>query len=486
MEPPSRSLLGEAIWTAASLVLLGVLGGGIICEPALLGLSLLGAVVVFLVVSRPMMGFWMVVALTPIESIGPVAFKATKLCKLALAALTACGLVIASVKRNSFGRESFCGDVADCHGAVSEGDRDGGGIAPDGLRLPWLLLAGSGFLASLLANSPWTSLAGLGSLLVFLFLYQAVRRAPCEAETAGGVLRTVCVVAVFVSALAVGQAFCGYGGLLGSNEQRSVEAEGLESTLWPGIERASSTLNGPTAAGAFLALAAVIAAAHAMVTSKRRTLYLLGALACAAGVLATFSRGAILGCLCGITFAGLALGRLRWRRLALMMLPLALAAAGLLSDESVRGYLRIGVDLASVSPSRFDAWSAAFAMIPQHPLFGIGFYQFQEMSQGLEGFSDTPVHPHNGFLKALVEQGPLGAAGYLLFAGTFLRRSWKSIRAPSSPAHRWILAAIGGVGVSLFAQELFDASLVMGGSSIALLFACLLAMQGSLIGGHAR
>ena len=42
--------------------------------------------------------------------------------------------------------------------------------------------------------------------------------------------------------------------------------------------------------------------------------------------------------------------------------------------------------------------------------------------------------------------------------------------------------AIAGEGASLFTQELFDANLTIGGSSIAILFAILLALQASEIG----
>jgi O-antigen ligase len=444
-----------AIWTAGCLALLGVLGASIFCEPFLVLSSVLAAALVFLVFSRPIAGLWLLVALTPIEMIGPVTFHATKACKLGLALVA-----VAAVFMNT----------SDCRPA-----------GEDPYRWRWLLFAASGFFASLVSQSALVSLVGLASLLIYMLLYQAVRRLKIPLSKAARLLQTICVLGVLFSGLALAQTFNGYGGLLGSREQQAMEAEGLVNTLWPGIDRASALFNLPTAAGAFLALAAVIAAAHAMVTSKRRALYLLALIASFAGVLATFSRGAILGCVSGTAFAWFALGRWRARQLMVFLLASVLVLGALFSDNGVRGYLRIGADLASVSPSRFDAWTAAFAIIPRHPLFGIGFYQFQEMSQGLEGFSDTPVHPHNGFLKALVEQGPVGAIAYLLFAAIFIKSSWRSARCAREPEHCWISAAIGGAGVALFTQELFDAGLVVGGSSIALLFASLLAVQSSLI-----
>jgi O-antigen ligase len=390
----------------------------------------------------------------------------TKTCKLGLACLTAAAL---------FFRAS---DPQACDRDHHRAGRDC--VEKDAFRWSWRLFAVSGFFASVMAESPLTSMAGLASLLTYIFLYRAVRRVNFQSARASKVLQTLAASGVLVSGLALAQTFCGYAGQLGSRELQAMEADGLAGTLWPGIERASALFNGPTAAGAFLAIAGVIAAVRAMVCSRRRVLFLFALVACFAGVLATFSRGAILGFFSGTAFAWFALGRGRARQLIFFLLASALAWGALLSDNPVRGYLRIGADLASVSPSRFDVWTAAFAIIRRHPLFGIGFYQFHEMSQGVEGFSNTPAHPHNGILKALVEQGPVGAVAYLLFAAIFVKTAWRGVRSALGREHCWILAASGGAGIALFTQELFDAGLVIGGSSIALLFACLLAMQASL------
>jgi hypothetical protein len=44
-----------------------------------------------------------------------------------------------------------------------------------------------------------------------------------------------------------------------------------------------------------------------------------------------------------------------------------------------------------------------------------------------------------------------------------------------------MFGSIGGIGVCLFTQELFDAGFTMGGSSLAILFATLLGLQVSLL-----
>jgi O-antigen ligase len=133
--------------------------------------------------------------------------------------------------------------------------------------------------------------------------------------------------------------------------------------------------------------------------------------------------------------------------------------------------------LVSTSESRFDAWHATLTIIGRNPVAGIGFYEFQELSQGIEGVSETTVHPHNGFLKALVEQGPLAGLAYLLFLAGFLTTAIMALRLPQSSEDKWIFASIGGIGACLFTQELFDAGFTIGGSSVAILFATLLGLQ---------
>src|SRR5258708_8397670 len=153
-----------------------------------------------------------------------------------------------------------------------------------------------------------------------------------------------------------------------------MEADGALSTVWPMIERASAAFNGPSAAGAFLGLGSIIALAHAEVFRESRGRYLLAGLLCLLGVLATFSRGAILGSLAGFVFSSWAMGLLSKRRLALVTVFAVLAPALVFSMEGTRTYLRLGADLASVSPTRIDAWQATFVILKRHPIFGIGFY----------------------------------------------------------------------------------------------------------------
>jgi O-antigen ligase len=319
----------------------------------------------------------------------------------------------------------------------------------------------------------------LVSICIFVFLYGSVGASRALVGQRERVLAAVMWLGALCSVLCLAQLMFGYDGVLGSPEQRAMQAEGVLDTFWPGIERGSATLNGPSAAGAFCAIAGVIALTRTL-TQNSRIRDLTLAVLCAGGVLATFSRGALLGLLAGCAFACWAMGFLSRRRLWLVGgLVASLLFLGF-ATENVRNYLRLGSDLVSVSESRVDAWQATRIILAHHPIFGIGFYEFRDVAQGIEGFSDTPLHPHNGFLKALVEEGPVGGLGYLLYVAFFLRFGLRAIRGNGEKDFRWAHGAIAGAGVSLFTQELFDANLTVGGSSIAILFATLLGLQVSL------
>jgi O-antigen ligase len=269
----------------------------------------------------------------------------------------------------------------------------------------------------------------------------------------------------------------GYSGIWGSAEQQSLASDQSYDTLWPLISRASAAFNGPNAAGAFLATATIAALIHVQLFRQFRWFYVGAFLVCWVGVLSTFSRGALLGAITGSIFSLWVLGWWTRSRAAVLASILIVSAGVVAMNRDVQDFFRLGADLASASPTRVDAWQAASVLIKRNPVFGIGFYEFHDLSQGIVGSSDTPVHPHNGFLKALVEEGPAGGFAYVLFMGTFFWNSKRSLRRVTALESRWLLASVAGIGTGLFTQELFDAGFVLGSSSLSILFSSLLALQ---------
>lgn len=443
------------------LLVLIVLLANLFVHPLLTLILLLASFALLFFYGCPRLAFWLVILLTPVETIGPISFNTAKVAKLALTGIAAIMLLADSfVSGSASGRNPY--------------------------RWPFALALVAGIPASILAPSPLMSFGGLASLLIFVLFYAAVRRDQEIVARGQLLMKIILAGALLSSLLCLYQLTHGYSGFWASAEQQSVEAEQSYSTLWPLLSRASAAFNGPNAAGAFLAMGVIVACVHALLFRRWRAGYILAGILCIAGVLATFSRGALLGAIGGSVFALWAMGALSRGRVTALIIALIFLAGCAMVNDQVKGYFRLGADIASASPTRIDAWHAARVIVGRNPVFGIGFYEFHALSQGIIGSTDTPVHPHNGLLKALVEEGPVGGIAYLLFIGTFLKASLRSLRRAERRHDRWILASIAGIGTSLFIQELFDAGFAFGSSSLAILFAGLLAVQASMYSRNAQ
>ena len=445
---------GQARWCRQFLVASAFLVC-VVVHPILTCVLVLALGTLLVVHERTELAFWTVIFLTPFETIGPITFEMTKMFKLGLTAIVTLMLYL-----DSLGHEKQ--------------DRS------DPFRWPFIFLLISGIPASLLAKTPVISFAGLLSLCIFVFFYRAVRRHPALVSQGPFILKIIMAGAAVSALLCFYQMTHGYSGLWGSVEQQGLAENQSYDTLWPLIRRASAAFNGPNAAGGFLAMGAITGLVHGCMFRKSRGWYLAISLISVCGVLSTFSRGALLGTITGCIFALWVSGWWTYARAAVLAGVLASVLGMVVINQDVQSFFRLGADLGSASPTRVDAWQAASVLIKRNPVFGIGFYEFHDLSQGIIGSSDTPVHPHNGFLKALVEEGPVGGISYLLFIAAFLSNSKWRVQYATAPQDRWVLASIAGIGASLFTQEFFDAGFALGSSSLAILFASLLAIQTSL------
>lgn len=440
---------------AAGIVALFVLAAA--HEPAVLSLAVIFFAAVLTAMVDPRGGIFWIVGLTPLETFFTIDFNTLKLLKIGLIALVGFRLYM---------------DGSDSSPAASSTD-------PYRRVLQMLLLS---TVFSALVSSLWNTAVGLSQLLLFWGLYFALRRTKFCPRDGGRILKTVVLVSLPVAILAVMQSLFGYGSGLASNEQQAMARQEAFTTFWPSIQRACASFGSSNAAGAFFSAAGLVALLHALLLSRHRIRYLAMSGLLALGLAATFSRGAIAGLLIGLFFIALVIGRrrLRW--------VLAVSLAGLLTVgyiltpmEQVLGYLRVNDDVLSASVSRVQAWQAAWTMIRQHPLSGIGFYGFKQEMLVNEGDPQAPMHPHNGLLKALVETGVIGGLAYLWYLAVFLRTSTSTLRrCVQQPELLWIFSSIAAVGVCFFGQELVDAGLTTGGSSMAILFATLLGLQTSL------
>jgi O-antigen ligase len=190
----------------------------------------------------------------------------------------------------------------------------------------------------------------------------------------------------------------------------------------------------------------------------------------------TYARGAILALAAGVllllAFAG--------RRLVLATVPvLVLGAALVFAVPSIRHRIE-SIGSQDASSVRALIWSQAVRVIADHPLgVGIGNFtpvvdRYYETSSPAFGIR---TYPHNVWLAAWAETGPVGLAAYLaawlLFLGACARAVVR--RGPAAPA---AAAGLFGIGATLVVGLTHD---VLFHNSVALAVAGLVGVVGAFI-----
>lgn len=215
----------------------------------------------------------------------------------------------------------------------------------------------------------------------------------------------------------------------------------------PDLWRASGFFISPNNFAGFVEMGALFAAAFALlgrVGTKVRVLLIAASLACAAGVLASGSRGGYIGLGAGV----LALASLvvsfwaQSRSASKRLLPLALV--GGLAVVLIAGWLLQNVDpvigdrveaIKDVDFTRLHLWSSSLQQFKLSPMLGTGAFSFLYYGRMLRDPSvqGDPIHVHNDYLQLLADYGWVGA---LLFAAVL-----------------WLHAAAGLRSFGLFRAE---------------------------------
>src|SRR5699024_276092 len=130
----------------------------------------------------------------------------------------------------------------------------------------------------------------------------------------------------------------------------------------------------------------------------------------AAGLLLTFSRGALLGVIVGLAVVLIFIGAWRWL-LGLMAAGIVVGAIGLLLFPD--RLLDVGGD--GSEPTRFSILRSSIEMIREHPIFGVGpdqfLYQYHRRFVEPAGWPERYTsHPHNIILAVWLRLGVLGLA----------------------------------------------------------------------------
>ena len=242
--------------------------------------------------------------------------------------------------------------------------------------------------------------------------------------------------------------------------------------------RAYGTFAQPNPYGGYLGMLLPLACAVLLTRWRRRDpmhlqslwadrlLWLLGLASFAtmfAGLIMSWSRGALLGALAGLALVLLALARRAWP----LFLALGLAAvvlAPLWSPlipgdyfarlDDTTAYLGQDLALVEIDDANFAVierlahWEAAWRMFSRSPWIGVGVGQYPVVypSVSLARWQDPLGHAHNYYLHMLAEAGILGLLAYLSLLITALSLAWRQARHAEGWSRVLALAALGMLG----------------------------------------
>lgn len=250
-----------------------------------------------------------------------------------------------------------------------------------------------------------------------------------------------------------------------------LQAAGLE--LFAGVRASGSgrligSQGDPVPFGACLLLFIPVAAHFWRAPSPgRRNIGRIGGALVAAALALTLSRGAWLGAAAGLAvyfwLSGVALPRRR----SLFMIA-AVAAAALVAAVFLRPTAKIS------DSARWALWESVARSVPGHPWLGTGPDSIQTVLRKVRtddfiralGATKSQVSAHNDLLQVLVTMGLAGLAAYLwLLAG-----AWRCLSAALRESrHRSANAAIAGAVAGLFVQAKFN-PVPLGALVLAALF----------------
>ncbi len=222
------------------------------------------------------------------------------------------------------------------------------------------------------------------------------------------------LIAVYASAL-FPLAFTAFGFLTGNPR---TEGKG-------GFVRIMGPFNQSNTFGRYLMLLTVFGVALWPHLEPKLRRWMAGILAgCAVCLPLTYTRSAIIGTGLGLLVVGLLQSR---------KLILGVVLAGLLALALVPQFASRFSELADPVPAagdqvgnslqwRMEYWGEVVTLARRSPVWGIGLGQTQRTTEAQK-------QPHNDVLRAFVETGILGLAGYLLSLAAMLRLAYLSVAA---------------------------------------------------------
>ncbi|HEY5287002.1 MAG TPA: O-antigen ligase family protein [Solirubrobacteraceae bacterium] len=234
-------------------------------------------------------------------------------------------------------------------------------------------------------------------------------------------------------------------------------AAGFITTTGEVVGRATAGFSQPNQLGGFLVLLVPLGIAGALISPRWRIPFAFAAAAAAAGVYASFSRGALIG-LAIVPFFFLRGWRL-WILGPLVVLAVVLAAPGLVRER----FATLTSSGGEIS-TRVDIWHTALNIWENHPVLGVGLGGFpQAYEQALvpgkmflpATIFQPPPHAHNIFLQLMAEQGILGLLAFVAILIAAVRCTAR-LRRSSDRSARLLGSGLLAALAAFLIHNLFD------------------------------
>lgn len=184
--------------------------------------------------------------------------------------------------------------------------------------------------------------------------------------------------------------------------------------------------------------------------------YALGVPILAFGLVATQSRGGLIGAAVVAVVAFLVLKEQRARLLTVVALCLSVMALYLVSVPS--GWERL-TRTDDGGNGRSSLWTVAWRVAEDHPLLGVGLNNFPAVAADytrapgqltfVNLIVDSPHFVHNTYLQVLTELGVVGFALFIAFVGSALLRLRRRLIAARAQRDRRAVADLSAVSIAL-------------------------------------
>lgn len=195
----------------------------------------------------------------------------------------------------------------------------------------------------------------------------------------------------------------------------------------------------------------------------------------------TLSRGAWIALFAG--FVLLALLFRNYRLLSTMGVLVAVTIFLLPPEIGLQRLMSIVNPYHAWNVERLNVWLATFAIIKDHPFFGVGLNNFQFYYLDYKPVAGAEIfrHAHNTFLNIAVEMGVLGLVLFLLFLGIVLRKIFQP-GVPDEEARIGRSLAIGLISLLVFGMVEY----IFNNEAQIVMFFVQLAVAGQLVRDSVR